>query len=94
MFARYGGEEFALILRGIDLAAAVATAEPVRLVTESCRFQYDEDVLTVTISVGVCQYDGGDQFEDGAQMIEAADKLLYLAKAAGRNCVQFTSSAS
>jgi PleD family two-component response regulator len=50
--------------------------------------------LTVTISVGVCQYDGGDQFEDGAQMIEAADKLLYLAKAAGRNCVQFTSSAS
>jgi diguanylate cyclase (GGDEF)-like protein/PAS domain S-box-containing protein len=79
---RWGGEEFLLILAGATSEAAVSTAERVRAAIEATP---DEEVGTVTISIGVTQVGTGDT---PASVIERADQALYAAKSGGRNQVQ------
>ena len=80
---RYGGEEFLVILPETDLEGAMAIAERVRETVS----QTLVDGLTVTISIGVACYPR-TLVENYQKFIEAADKALYEAKAAGRNCVR------
>jgi diguanylate cyclase (GGDEF)-like protein len=87
VFARYGGEEFVFMLRGAPLVAAAALAERVRCEVEGHTFNYDELELKVTISLGVTWWGGGDSIASGGELVEAADRRLYEAKDAGRNCV-------
>lgn len=86
LFARYGGEEFVFLLRGSTLEEAVGLAERVRREVEEQVFTYEEVDLKVTISLGVCFWNG-DESMDEESLIETADKLLYQAKDEGRNKV-------
>ena len=86
VFARYGGEEFVFLLRGSPLDAAVKLAERVRHEIETKVFTYDEVDLKITVSLGVAHWSGESPMTD-SELIEAADKRLYEAKAAGRNSV-------
>ncbi len=80
---RYGGEEFLVILPGTATEGAMILAERLRENVENTRV----DGLQVTISIGVaCFPDAPVASYD--KLIEAADKALYEAKAAGRNCVR------
>jgi diguanylate cyclase (GGDEF)-like protein len=91
--ARYGGEEFAIPLPGTDLAKASALA---RRLLQGVR---ELDIPRVdarggpdvTISVGVAcvlPVREADPADPGPTiLVEAADKALYAAKAAGRNQV-------
>lgn len=85
--ARYGGDEIAVILPGIELLQAVARAERFRkkLSSRPLVKRGDKHELgRLTVSVGVTSRHPGEPVED---FVERADKLLYAAKARGRNLV-------
>ncbi|MBF0425692.1 MAG: diguanylate cyclase [Magnetococcales bacterium] len=52
--ARFGGEEFTIILPETDLAAAVSTANKIRLEVASLRFKIGGQHIQATASFGVC----------------------------------------
>ena len=77
--ARYGGEEFAVLLPGLSVVDAFAIAETIRAKV----VQWSEDPVT-TVSIGVASVTPTAAI-DWTNLIEAADKALYAAKANGRN---------
>jgi diguanylate cyclase (GGDEF)-like protein/PAS domain S-box-containing protein len=82
---RYGGEEFVVILPKASLADAVQRAEALRDGLRSLGDPSGEGVPTITISVGVAAFpDHGASSDD---VLAAADRALYRAKAEGRNRV-------
>ncbi|MCJ7616050.1 MAG: diguanylate cyclase [Desulfobacterales bacterium] len=84
--ARYGGEEFALLLYHTEEKDAYDIAERLRKTVEQHKFQANDLVLAVNISIGVaCYYHPAIQ--DAKTLIECADKALYRAKEEGRNRV-------
>jgi diguanylate cyclase (GGDEF)-like protein len=80
--ARYGGEEFVIVLPRCDLAGALMVAERVR---ESIAGTPIEPVGRVTASIGVASFPGLAYSRE--DLIELADRAMYLAKAGGRNRV-------
>ncbi len=85
VFARYGGEEFALLLPEIDSKGAHALAEKVRRLIEKHRFEFDGELIPVTISAGVATVHKKGETPD--ELVSRADEKLYLAKEGGRNRV-------
>jgi two-component system cell cycle response regulator len=81
--ARYGGEEFAVILVEFDQPTPEQFAEGVRAAIAEHDFDFEGNVIRTTISGGVVEWNPG--FKTSAQLIEAADQLLYQAKSGGRN---------
>jgi diguanylate cyclase (GGDEF)-like protein len=82
--ARFGGEEFALVLMQTDRAAALEVARRVCAAVEREPVLVDDRIaLNVTVSAGVAALP--DDGKRGADLVTAADKALYTAKARGRN---------
>ena len=84
VLARFGGEEFVLLLPETDLAGAVYTCEKIRLAIAEYPWEKTDEALKVTLSFGVASAHGA---EDWQEMLAKADRRLYKAKDAGRNCV-------
>jgi diguanylate cyclase (GGDEF)-like protein len=82
---RYGGDEFLVILPETGEAGVLRVGEWLRTEIEQVQVQSPERV-TVTISVGVATAQPGETL--GTALIDRADRALYEAKAAGRNCVR------
>lgn len=82
--ARVGGEEFGIIFVG-DLAAALGHAETLRAAVEALVIDCEGKKLEVTLSSGVAM---ADERMTTEELFERADRLLYVAKEAGRNCVR------
>ena len=85
--ARYGGEEFAAILPTTDLDGATILAENIRKAIQAkelLKRSTNEKLGRITASVGIAVYRPG---ETPSALIERADRCLYAAKHAGRNCV-------
>jgi diguanylate cyclase (GGDEF)-like protein len=78
--ARYGGEEFAVLLPGLSAVDAFIVAETIRLKVE----QWAADPGVTTVSIGVASMTPAAS-QNWPDLIEAADKALYAAKANGRN---------
>jgi diguanylate cyclase (GGDEF)-like protein len=78
---RLGGEEFLIVLPGIELPAAKATAERLRAAIEEAR----PTGIPITISLGVSAARGAQVDYD--TLFKAADEALYEAKHMGRNRV-------
>ena len=78
--ARYGGEEMAVLLPATTLADALEVAERIRRAVAAIPLS----TRPVTVSVGVAATDGDCSAE---LLVEAADRALYAAKAAGRDQV-------
>ncbi len=89
LFARYGGEEFVFMMRGATQDAALALAERVRSTIARHTFDYDDQHLSITVSLGMSFWDGGSSVQKPAELIEMADRRLYQAKNGGRNRVFF-----
>ncbi|WP_343843682.1 diguanylate cyclase [Bowmanella denitrificans] len=87
--ARYGGEEFAFVLPGTDLNGAIGVAEQIRRCIAAEPLQLNDTTLYLTASIGVAsQIPSKHSDHTGVEaLLKAADKNLYLAKAAGRNQV-------
>lgn len=81
---RFGGEEFAVMLPDTDLDGAVILAERLRKAIESWTLERPAGGLSVTASLGVALLDPAMSAVD---LVDAADRALYLAKRSGRNRV-------
>ena len=76
--ARYGGEEFAVVLPGIGPEDALIVAERIRqTVKRRCKS---------TVSIGVSSYP--EYAETAQELIQSADRALYLAKNLSKDCVE------
>lgn len=83
---RYGGEEFAIILPGISKNQCLAIAEKIRSSIEALKISNVNSKVKpfVTISIGAYTTIPMDGFQP-LDLVEEVDKLLYEAKAQGRN---------
>ncbi len=79
---RYGGEEFIIILPQIDLENAYIVGERLRQAVEAEKFLYNDNVMQLTISLGVATYQSG---RNAQSLIKIADDNLYRAKKEGKN---------
>lgn len=80
--ARYGGEEFVFVASGIEKSRIQHFAQRLHTITS----EVEVPGRTLTISVGISQSLNDQSF---ATLFARADKALYAAKAAGRNCSMF-----
>ncbi|HEY4328534.1 MAG TPA: GGDEF domain-containing protein [Phycisphaerae bacterium] len=88
LVSRYGGEEFAVVLTEADLANAAIRAEAIRAKMEAEVIHFDQVKIKVTLSAGVAGTDRTRVFSQCTQLTNAADRAVYAAKGAGRNCVR------
>ena len=81
---RYGGEEFVLVLPEANPKQAFIMAEKLRKIVEETVFNFQGNMITLTISIGIAikKPDHTVSFND---LINFADKALYLSKNTGRN---------
>jgi diguanylate cyclase (GGDEF)-like protein len=93
LVARYGGEEFVAVLPEVGIEGAALMAERMRKAVEALNFPHRESPIGahVTISLGVASFVPTRESTHDT-LIEAADKALYAAKAAGRNRVQIATA--
>ncbi|NOY93045.1 MAG: GGDEF domain-containing protein [Deltaproteobacteria bacterium] len=83
--ARTGGEEFAIILPEVGLEGAVGLARKMNALIDDSRFEFENTVMDITISLGVATWQEG--MTTGEELIKLADDKLYEAKDSGRNRV-------
>lgn len=86
--ARYGGEEFIVALPDTDLEGAMVVAERIRRAVSEIELLDPEGkpLRQLTVSLGATTLSGRD--ERIADLIERADRALYLAKLKGRDQLQ------
>ncbi|MDD3311730.1 diguanylate cyclase [Pseudodesulfovibrio sp.] len=89
ILARYGGEEFAMLIPAMSCEEAARAAEKLRTVIEVNDPVLEGPRVKVTISAGVA--DAASVRSEGGSLrdnlLKAADRALYRAKAEGRNRV-------
>jgi len=84
VIARWGGEEFLLMLPGIDLEGGKIIAERIRQGIQAADFYYQEQVLSMTMTLGVAALDQNLGIDAS---IKKADEALYKGKNNSKNCV-------
>lgn len=89
--ARYGGEEFACILPETDQRGAVTTAERLLQAVRDLNIPHPASSTAgyVSVSIGVASIYPSQELTCGA-LTALADKRLFKAKHAGRNCLAYT----
>lgn len=84
ILARWGGEEFIVLLPSTPQSGAKTVAENLRNLVENNTFHYKDQLIDLTISLGISSYSG---HEDIDNLIKIADDNLYKSKQGGRNRV-------
>ncbi len=89
LIARQGGEEFVVILPDVSEERAYMVAERLRctIADEPFSCAVPDGALTITTSIGGVLI--ADEVQTTQDVIQRADKELYAAKDAGRNCTVF-----
>ena len=84
---RYGGEELLIVMPDASIEDTVIRAEEIRMGVKNLPIEYQGHQLpAITISVGISCFP--DDSTNPEKLIQAADKALYQAKKAGRDCVK------
>jgi two-component system cell cycle response regulator len=86
LFGRIGGDEFGVLCRGTPLSVAASFAERVRVLVHALRVDVGPKLLRMSVSIGVAAYPEL-ACESPNELVNAADRALYVAKARGRNRV-------
>lgn len=81
---RWGGEEFTALLS--NEKNAVSLAEQIRREIEAAEIIVGNNIIRITVSIGVCTV-GERSKATIAALVKGADKCLYQAKDLGRNTV-------
>ncbi|KOS68265.1 hypothetical protein AEA09_06650 [Lysinibacillus contaminans] len=79
---RYGGEEFVILAPSTTLESAVKIAERIRREIETNPYEMKDKLIHITVSIGIAEYGRLSTFEE---LLDEADKALYVAKESGRN---------
>ncbi len=89
---RYGGDEFVLILTETGTEEAIQVAERIRAKIEGHRFTGGRRLkFTLTASFGIAVFP--EHALSPQQLIACADRAMYQAKAANKNCTRVTANA-
>ncbi len=86
LVARWGGEEFICLLPDTGRDGAGAVAEKMRRAVEELTHHCGEQIIKVSVTLGVSLFDGTCPVEN---VIRQADQALYQGKHNGRNQVIF-----
>jgi diguanylate cyclase (GGDEF)-like protein len=87
LVARYGGEEFIVLLPKMSLSSAQNLAEGMCRKVSHLEIEHKgSELKKVTISIGIAAMIPTVQDKPDV-LLRDADRMLYLAKANGRNCV-------
>ena len=89
--ARYGGDEFGVILPNTLLEDAVAVAQRILDTVSRASIVYNGQMIPVSVSVGLGQYDSASTPED---ITSRSDEALYSAKQSGKNNIRIFESSS
>jgi diguanylate cyclase (GGDEF)-like protein len=88
---RYGGDEFVLILTETEIDEAVQVAERIRMKIEAHRFTGGRRLkFSLTASFGIALFPV--HALSPQQLIACADRAMYQAKAANKNCIRVTAT--
>lgn len=82
---RYGGEEFLVLLHNTTPEGALSVAEKIRTVFNEKKFQFGNDTVQKTLSIGIAHFPS--QADSIWKVIKFADIALYEGKHTGRNRV-------
>lgn len=82
---RYGGEEFLVMLHNTTAEGAFAVAEKIRTLFNEKKFQFGNDTVQKTLSIGIAHFPS--QADSIWKVIKFADLALYEGKHTGRNRV-------
>jgi diguanylate cyclase (GGDEF)-like protein len=74
---RYGGDEFIIIFNRMNLSDVENIVYRIIKKIESTLLRYKDEMIKITVSIGVARHKKGDTFED---IIKRADYALYQAK--------------
>jgi len=85
LVGRYGGEEFCIMLPGVSCADAVAIAERLRIRVKGASQGRFTASVRITASFGVAALTA--DIGNPGELVNFADKALYVAKESGRNRV-------
>ena len=89
VLGRYGGEEFIILMPETGAEGIMQTAERLRVKIENMKIATIEGKLSITVSMGAISLAPGlSKTPTLDELIKRADQALYLAKAAGRNCIK------
>lgn len=84
IIVRIGGDEFMVVLQGANRHDTLEVGESIRRSIEEKRINYGTQEIRVTVSIGGASFPESNlNHED--ELIEAADRALYLVKESGRN---------
>jgi diguanylate cyclase (GGDEF)-like protein len=83
--ARTGGEEFVLLLPDTDAISGAKVVEGLCKAVDAMEVAYEGRMIRTTMSAGVTQ--GIPRSDSWTAIMNRADRALYGAKHAGRNCV-------
>lgn len=89
LVARFGGDEFAILLNNTNLRGAATLAENIRRRVEKTVPHFEDETLRASVSIGIASL-GRQDNDDG--LFLRADRALYRAKRAGRNCIKLSNS--
>ena len=87
---RLGGDEFLVICPSTSLSGAIHVAEAIRQKVAAMEVATGGDPWLGSVSVGVATHN--DTMLSYEDLIKAADKAVYQAKKAGKNCVKYFDS--
>lgn len=79
---RYGGEEFVIVLNRLSKERCNLIAKRLISIIDANQLIYKGNSLHVTVSIGATRYIDGDTPND---LIERADRALYISKKNGKN---------
>jgi diguanylate cyclase (GGDEF)-like protein len=79
---RFGGDEFTMILPRTTAQQAVLIAERIRNQAAALRFEDEDRVFGVTLSIGIAEYEPG---MSAHTLTELSDQTLYVSKNGGKN---------
>jgi Amt family ammonium transporter len=85
-----GGDEFAILLQRCSVENGIKVAENIRSTVEQMRVDWEGDLVSVGLSIGIVEVD--ESYKDVDSIMLAADSSCLIAKRQGRNHVRVYSS--
>ncbi|HWI95641.1 MAG TPA: diguanylate cyclase [Solirubrobacterales bacterium] len=82
LVARLGGDEFALLLPEADAAGAEAVGERLVAALAAEPLRLGDREVRLGVSIGIATF-GGAEFTSAEELLAAADRAMYVVKAAG-----------